>query len=257
MDRFAVLRQAWRLVRAAPHCRLIAADRHMAGQAGLAMAAEHRQASNHVVTGLDVPHVGSDGLDDARRFVTQHDRHVMGIGAFDEMKVAVANTGRRRADQHLPWSRLGNVHVLDFERRSNFAEYRRFHSSPSPPRRRYRLGLGDHCARSNRLAQIMTSSPRLSFPQALGRRRGLGQTLAPRAPSRGAPDGRPGRPRGRRRQAARRISLVIEAGGRRRTAPSGARQRLGPYRKPGIPVPGLRRGGSLNPDRALRPSGPR
>ena len=49
-----------------PHGVLALAQRQVAGEAGLAVAAEHRQAGDHVVAGLHVGDLVADRLDDRR-----------------------------------------------------------------------------------------------------------------------------------------------------------------------------------------------
>ena len=63
------------------------AARQMAGDAMLAVAAKHRQASDHVITWLDGAHLGADLLDDARRLVAQDAGQRRRVDAVDEVQV--------------------------------------------------------------------------------------------------------------------------------------------------------------------------
>jgi len=92
------------------------ADREVAAQAELAVAAEHRQARDDVVAGLDVGDVLADRLDDAGRLVPQHHRHRRRVGALDEVQVAVAEARGGGPDQDLAPLRLGDRDVLDRHR---------------------------------------------------------------------------------------------------------------------------------------------
>ena len=51
------------------------ADRHVARQTELAVSAEHREATDHMVAGFEVRHVLADRFDDAGRFVAEYRRH--------------------------------------------------------------------------------------------------------------------------------------------------------------------------------------
>lgn len=63
-----------------------------------------------MVAGLDV----RDGLDDARRLVSQHHRRRVEVDLpIEYMLVTVAHARGRGADQHLTRSRRIDLHVLD------------------------------------------------------------------------------------------------------------------------------------------------
>ena len=89
------------------------ADRGVAAGAELAMPAEHRQAADHVVAGLEVADIVADRLDDARRLVAQHRRQRVRVQPLDEMQVAVAQARHRGAHQHLAAPGLFDGDVLD------------------------------------------------------------------------------------------------------------------------------------------------
>ncbi len=83
-----------------------------------AASAESRQAGHHVIAGTDRGHVGTHRLDDAGPFVSQHDRPIERPSALTvhDVKVAVADAGRRRANEHLSPPRFVDVDRLDRER---------------------------------------------------------------------------------------------------------------------------------------------
>ena len=92
------------------------ADRHVPGQAELAVAAEHRQAGDHVVARLHVGDVAADGLDDARGLVAEHGRRGPRPLALHEVEVAVAQARRGGADQDFARTRVVDLDVLDGQR---------------------------------------------------------------------------------------------------------------------------------------------
>ena len=73
----------------------------MAGQAVFAVAAEDREAGDHVVAGLHVAHLGAHRLDDPGALVAHHDRRGDGVLALHEVQVAVAEPGGGRANEDL------------------------------------------------------------------------------------------------------------------------------------------------------------
>ncbi len=91
------------------------AQRHVAGQAVLAVAAECRQARDHVIARLDVVDVAAHRLHDAGGLVTEHGWQGIRIGAVLEVQVRMAHAGRHRTHQHLPWARVAVLDVLDFQ----------------------------------------------------------------------------------------------------------------------------------------------
>ena len=66
-----------------------------------AVAAEHRQARHDVIPDGDAHDVFAHGLDHARSLVTGQERERRGVGAVDEVEVAVAEAARHRSDQDL------------------------------------------------------------------------------------------------------------------------------------------------------------
>eukprot|EP01036_Dinobryon_divergens_P061035 gene61036-81376_t len=68
----------------------VAADGLVTRHAILAMAAEHRQAGDHMVTGLDVGDVFTHRFDDTSGFMAEYGGHGGRVFALDEMQVAVA-----------------------------------------------------------------------------------------------------------------------------------------------------------------------
>src|SRR5207247_8128283 len=97
------------------------------GQAVRAVAAEDRQAGDHVIAGLDLGHVRTDGLDDAGGLVAEDRGGRELIVAVDEVKVAVAHAAGDRADEHLAADGLRDVDVLDGERLLGTVEHGGFH----------------------------------------------------------------------------------------------------------------------------------
>ena len=79
----------------------VLAEVGMAGHALRAFAAEHRQAGDDVIAGLDVGDVVADRLDHAGRLVAEHAGGGERIQAFHEMQVGVAEAGKGGAHQHL------------------------------------------------------------------------------------------------------------------------------------------------------------
>ena len=103
------------------------AERHVSRQAVFAMAAEHGQAGDDVVAGLDVANRGTDLLDDPRRLVAEDAGHGAGIGAVEEVHVRVTDASRRRADQHLPRAGLVDLDLFDIHPGIHGAEDGCFH----------------------------------------------------------------------------------------------------------------------------------
>jgi hypothetical protein len=72
-----------------------------------------------VVAGTERRHLITDGLDDARTLVTEHDAAIEGETAVsvDHVQIAVADAGGHGADKHLTAKRLVDVDGLDLHRR--------------------------------------------------------------------------------------------------------------------------------------------
>jgi hypothetical protein len=83
--------------------------------AEVALAAEHRQAGDDVVAGLDVGDVAADGLDDAGRLVAEDRGRRVRVLALHEVEVAVAAAGGAGLDEHLARSRLVDLDLVDDE----------------------------------------------------------------------------------------------------------------------------------------------
>ena len=88
----------------------------MARHALLAVAAEHRQAADHVVARLHVGDLFADFLDDAGGLVAEHRGRGVGVEAVDEMQVAVAYAAGDGFDQDFAVLRFVEFDVLDTER---------------------------------------------------------------------------------------------------------------------------------------------
>ena len=110
----------------------VGAERRPARQALLAVAAEHRQAGDDVVAGLDVGDVGADLLDDAGRLVAEHGGQRVRVQPLDEVQVGVAQPGAGRAHQHLARSWLAQADILDDQRLVHFVQDGGLHVSILP-----------------------------------------------------------------------------------------------------------------------------
>jgi hypothetical protein len=75
----------------------VLAQIRVAGDALRAGTAEHREAGDHVIAGLDVSHAFADRLDDTGRLMAEHARCRMRVEPLDEMQIAVAQAGKGRA----------------------------------------------------------------------------------------------------------------------------------------------------------------
>ncbi len=91
-----------------------------------AAAAKAGEARDDMVARPHRHHVAADRLDHAGAFMAEHDRPVERPAAdpIDDMKVAVADTGRHRAHQHLMRSRFVEIDGLDGQRFVRLAEDR-------------------------------------------------------------------------------------------------------------------------------------
>ena len=121
----------------------------VAGGALRALAAEHRQAGDDVVAGLDVGDVFAYRFDHRRALMPEHGRGRVGIQPFHEMQVGVAKAGIGGAQQHFAPLRLFDLHILDGQRLMRCVKDRCFHvgslrfldrGNPS------RDGLGRQCS---------------------------------------------------------------------------------------------------------------
>ncbi|MCY1219918.1 hypothetical protein D9M72_319120 [compost metagenome] len=108
----------------------LGAQRQVAGQAMLAVAAVGRQAGDHMVAGLDRAHFGADLLDHARGLVAQDRRHRVRIGAVQEMQVRVAHAHGGGAHQHLARAGLADGNVFDHQRGLGLMQDSGFHEAP-------------------------------------------------------------------------------------------------------------------------------
>ncbi len=87
----------------------------MAAEALRAAAAESGEAGDHMISGLHRGHLGAHRLHDARALVTQDDRLVQREppDAVDDVQIAVAHAGRRRAHEDLTPPGLVDLHRFD------------------------------------------------------------------------------------------------------------------------------------------------
>ena len=79
-------------------CLASVADGRMPRGTGLAMTAEGRQTGDNMIARLHVGHIGTDFLDNARRFMPKHDWQPVRIKSFNKVKIAVTDSRRRRPD---------------------------------------------------------------------------------------------------------------------------------------------------------------
>ena len=103
------------------------AQAHVAGQAEFAVAAEGREAGDHVIARLNGANLGAHLLDDTGALMAENGRQRVRVGTLDEMQVGVADTGGRSADQHLVRARLVDLHIFDLKRGAHFAQNGGFH----------------------------------------------------------------------------------------------------------------------------------
>src|SRR5256885_16523111 len=90
----------------------------MAGEALREAAAKPGEARYHVIAGPQRRDVGADHLHDAGALVAEHDGPIERPAplAVDDVQVAVADAGGRRAHQDLAARRLVDLDGLDRER---------------------------------------------------------------------------------------------------------------------------------------------
>src|SRR5207245_2936881 len=115
-------------------CGLVRASIRMPRHALFAIAAEYREAGNHMVARLHVSHLASNLLDDSGRLMTQHGRRRIRIKSIDEMQIAMAHAAGERFDQDLAVLRLVEFDILDAEWHFRPMKHRSFH--PFAPCRR-------------------------------------------------------------------------------------------------------------------------
>src|SRR4030095_10722238 len=88
----------------------------LAGEQVLALAAEEREAADHVIAGPELAHLRAHRLHDARGLVAQDGGGGGGIEAVHEVEVRVADAGSDGAHEHLAAHGLVDVDGLDGER---------------------------------------------------------------------------------------------------------------------------------------------
>ena len=98
------------------------AERHPAGHAIFAMAAESGEAGDDMVADLHRPDLGADRFHYARRLVAGDAGEGVGVGALDEMQIRMAQAAGGGADED--FARAGGVEVRlpDGERGAGGAE---------------------------------------------------------------------------------------------------------------------------------------
>jgi hypothetical protein len=105
------------------------------------VAAEDREAGDHVVAGCEIVNFLAYFLDDAGRLVAKDGRRGKHPQAFDEVEVGMTYTAGHGADQDLALAGLVDVYVFDDERLVRAAEDCCFHWGP-PGSVDYRAGRG-------------------------------------------------------------------------------------------------------------------
>ena len=80
-----------------------------------------------MIARLHGAHFGAHLLDHAGALVPQHGGQRIGVGAFHEMQVGVADAGGDGADQNLVRAGLADLHVFDLEGLAHFAQDGGFH----------------------------------------------------------------------------------------------------------------------------------
>ena len=88
-----------------------------------------------MIPGLDRDHIHADRLDDTGALMPEHNRPVEREppDTVDDMQIAVADAGGRRADQHLAPPRLVDLHCLDCQRLAHLAKDRSLDLHGYPP----------------------------------------------------------------------------------------------------------------------------
>ena len=105
------------------------AARHVAGQAVLAVAAERRQTSDHMVAGLDGADFGADLLDDAGR-LRGRSRRAADTDRARRRNAGPSGTRRRPRCGSAPHAgRACDLHVFDRQRLVHFAKDGGFHGA--------------------------------------------------------------------------------------------------------------------------------
>src|SRR5207247_8283890 len=110
-------------------CRPRLAEMGLAGEAVVAMPAEHGETGDDVIPRLELAHLKADFLHDTRRFVTEDGRSGEGVEAVHEMEIAVADYGGHGAHEHLAAHGLVDVDFLDGQSLMRTVKYRSFHSA--------------------------------------------------------------------------------------------------------------------------------
>src|SRR5260370_14957760 len=110
---------------------LVGASIGMARHALLVIAAKDRQATDHVVAGLDVGNLAADFFDDSGGLVAEHSGCGIGIETIDEVEVAMAYATCDGFDQDFAILRLVEFDVLDTEGQFGPVENCGFHSGCS------------------------------------------------------------------------------------------------------------------------------
>ena len=127
-DRLAVAREPRRPVRQVALVLLLAdreAEIRAVVEAVDALAALRREERHDVVARRDRGDAVADRLDDAGALVAEHRRRVpRRVGAGGGVQVGVADAARGEPDEHLARLRLGELELLDLERRAELLENR-------------------------------------------------------------------------------------------------------------------------------------
>jgi hypothetical protein len=74
-----------------------------------------------MIAWFHINHIRPDRLNNPRRLVSEHRRHLTGIKSLLEMNIAVTNTSRRRPNQNLVTNGIGNINIFDTQRLMGFA----------------------------------------------------------------------------------------------------------------------------------------
>ena len=94
----------------------VAANGLVASHAVLAVAAEHRQASDDMVTWLDVGDVFTHRFDHPGSLMAQHCGHRCGVLALNEMQITVTQAAHAGSHQHFIALGLVDLDALDGHR---------------------------------------------------------------------------------------------------------------------------------------------
>ncbi|MNS80900.1 hypothetical protein D3C72_1145970 [compost metagenome] len=108
----------------------LGAQRQVAGQAVLAVAAVGRQTGDDMVAGPDRADLCANLLDHTRGLVAEDSRHRVRVGAIEEMQVRMAHAHGGGAHQHFARAGLADGNIFDHQRGLGLMQDSGFHEAP-------------------------------------------------------------------------------------------------------------------------------